>query len=226
MSVEYRVINIGTLSHNRLWGETQPVRTAHATTTWVAAGDRRILVDPSLPGQILQARLHERTGQGIDAITDVFLTTLRPIHRRGLEAFPDARWWAHEPEIETYRDHLAGLADSAERLDEEQLQEIRAEQALVESIEPAPEELAGQVTLYPLIGPSPGGAGLLLTPPTMTVVIAGDAALTADHVRAGQVWAGAADRQAAMQCLGDMLELADVIIPGHDNVTFSPQRWL
>ena len=33
MSVEYRVISIGALSHNRLWGETAAVRTAHATTT-------------------------------------------------------------------------------------------------------------------------------------------------------------------------------------------------
>ena len=62
MPVEYCVISIGALSTNRLWGESGAVRAAHATTTLVVQDDRRILVDPSLPGPILAARFHERTG--------------------------------------------------------------------------------------------------------------------------------------------------------------------
>ena len=52
------------------------------------------------------------------------------------------------------------------------------------------------------------------------------AAVTADHVRAGQVWQGCIDIEAASRSLSDMLELAAVIVPGHDNVMFSPTRWL
>ena len=66
----------------------------------------------------------------------------------------------------------------------------------------------------------------MLTPATSTIVIAGDAAVSADHLRAGQIWQGCADREAAMESLRDILELADVIVPGHDNVVFSPGRWL
>jgi len=82
------------------------------------------------------------------------------------------------------------------------------------------------VTVYPMAGATDGSAGLLLTPPTMSIVIAGDAVLTAGHVALGQVWEGCDDREKALDTLRDVLELADVIVPGHDNVCFSPGRWV
>jgi len=81
------------------------------------------------------------------------------------------------------------------------------------------------VHLYPLVGPSLGSAGLLLTPQTSSIVIAGDAALTAQHVLAGRLWEGCADTETAGSALQDILEVADVIIPGHDNVMISPRQW-
>ena len=93
MSVEYTVISIGTLSHNRLWNESAAVRASHATTTFISSGDRRILVDPSLPPKTLLARFNERTGLDPEAVTDVFCTTLRPVHRRGIIAFGISKVW-------------------------------------------------------------------------------------------------------------------------------------
>ena len=226
MSVEFEVISIGTLSRNRLWGEAAAVRTAHATITLVTSEGRRILVDPSLPGPILAARLNERTGLGLADVTDVFCTTLRPVHRRGIEALPAANWWAGEAEIESYQGYLAEMLDSAERLESVAASDIEAERELVGRFRPAPEDFGRQVIPYPLAGASPGSSGLLLTPATSTIVIAGDAALTAEHVRRGQVWAGCVDREGAMESLRDLLELADAIVPGHDNVFFSPRRWM
>jgi len=226
MSVEYCVISIGTLSRNKLWGESAAVRTAHATTTAVFTEDRLILVDPSLPATALAAVFNERTGKQLADVTDVFCTTLRPVHRRSIAALPKARWWAHGEELAAYALHLRGLLDSAERLDAQHADGIQAELKLLGAFRPAPEEFDGQVTVYPLAGPSPGSAGLLLTPPTATIVIAGDAALTAEHVRRGQVWEGCADIERARQSMADFLELVDVIVPGHDNVMFSPGRWL
>src|SRR2546421_8606843 len=60
--IRFDIISIGTLSRNRLWGETQAVRTAHATCTLIRSGKRTILVDPGLPGPARAARLFERTG--------------------------------------------------------------------------------------------------------------------------------------------------------------------
>ena len=226
MAVEYRVISIGTLSRNLLWSEVAPVRTAHATVTLICDGKRKILVDPSLPEQVLAARFNERTGTGLSEITDVFCTTLRPAHRRGIEALSHAGWWTGESELETYRGHLEGLRGSADRLSSEDTATIETDLGLLERFAPAPEKFTHQVHLYPLQGPSPGSMGLLLTPATTTVVVAGDAAVTAEHIRAGQIWHGCADHEASMASLRDLLELADIIIPGHDNLMIAPGRWL
>ena len=159
-------------------------------------------------------------------MTDVFCTTLRPVHRRSIEAFSRARWWTSESELETYGRHLEGLLETVSRLSTDQAGAVQADMAMLKRFRPAPDKFLRQVQLYPLPGASPGSAGLLLTPPTTTIVIAGDAAVTADHVRAGQIWHGCGDHQTAMESLRDVLEIADVIVPGHDNVMFTPGRWM
>ncbi|HDZ21793.1 hypothetical protein LCGC14_0368760 [marine sediment metagenome] len=225
MTVEYRIISIGALSHHRLWGEGGSVRTAHATTTLVSDGDRRILVDPSLPAVALAARFNERTGKTLADVTDVFCTTLRPVHRRSIDALPHAAWWASEAELDAYTRRLEEIAQTADRLGDDS-ESVAAELALVRRFRPAPETFAPQIHFYPLTGPSPGSAGLLLTPATQTVLIAGDAALTREHVQAGQIWQGCADTAAAMEAFTDMLEVADVIVCGHDNLMMLGRKWL
>jgi glyoxylase-like metal-dependent hydrolase (beta-lactamase superfamily II) len=226
VSVEFCVVSIGALSKNRLWGEAAAVRSAHATTTAVFEGQRLLLVDPSLPARALGPVFNERTGKQLGDVTDVFCTTLRPVHRRSIEALPAANWWAHEEELGWYRHQLQERLGSAERLDAEYAEGLEKELALLERFRPAPERFGQQVTVYPLRGPSPGSAGLLLTPPTATIVVAGDAAITGEHVRRGQVWEGCADVEQALESMRDFLELADVIVPGHDNVLLTPSRWL
>src|SRR5688500_17081148 len=88
-SIRLDVISIGTLSRNRLWNESQALRTPHATTTLIRTGKRNIIVDPGLPPQALGARLYERTGLKPESIDTVFLTIYRPAHRAGLAAFPN-----------------------------------------------------------------------------------------------------------------------------------------
>ncbi len=224
--VEYCIISIGTLSRNRLWGESAAIRTAHATTTLVRSGKRMILVDPSLPTDALGARFNERTGRTLADVTDVFCTTLRPVHRRSIEAMPAARWWAGAQELETYRNHLEGISDSAERLSGEDAESVKDDLKLLERIQPAPDKFSEQISLYPLPGASPGSAGLLLSPPATTIVIAGDAAATCEHVQRGQVWDHCADIETAMESLREIIEIADIIVPGHDNLMIAPRQWL
>ncbi len=226
MTVDYRVISIGTLAKNRLWNEGAPVRTSHATTTLVVEEGRTILVDPSLPARALAAVFHERTGKRLEDVTDVFCTTLRPVHRRSISALPDAAWWVHADELEWYRTRLEEAGDVADRLGGDEAGDLEAERRLLNAFRAAPEQFGSQTTVYPLAGASPGSAGLLLTPPTMSIVVAGDAAVTADHVREGQIWEGCADVDAARRTMADFLELADVIVPGHDNVLFAPGRYM
>src|SRR5947207_3094730 len=112
-SVRLDVISIGTLSRNRLWGETEPVRTAHATTTLIRTGRRHILVDPGLPPAAIKARLFERTGLQPEKIDTVFLTNFRPSHRAGLSIFEKAKRLIHEREQEVTEAHLRSLIEQA-----------------------------------------------------------------------------------------------------------------
>src|SRR6476469_5884121 len=105
-SVRVDVISIGATSRNRLWGETQRVRTGHATTSLIRAGKRNILIDPGLPPPAITARLYERTGFSPDRIDAVFLTNFRPSHRAGLSAFANARVLIHEREQQVMGDRL------------------------------------------------------------------------------------------------------------------------
>ncbi len=226
MGVEFTVVSIGALSSNPFWSEGPGVRTAHATTTLVRDGERLILVDPSLPASALEARLFERTGLKPGSITDVFCTTLRPTHRRGIKAFENARWTCDEAELSAYRRHLEGMKESSERLDSEIESALTADMKTVGRFEAAPEKFTPAVHLYPLRGASVGSAGLLLAGPVRTVVVAGDAAITSDHVLAGRAWSGSVDAEAAIESLADLIEIADVIVCGHDNYMLSPTYWM
>jgi hypothetical protein len=224
MGLEFSIISIGTLSSNPFWHEPPAVRTAHATTTLVRDEDRLILVDPSLPAMALVSHLFERSGLQAEAITDVFCTTLRPTHRRAIAAFDQAKWYCSEEELTSYRNHLDGLHASAHRQGGDLAAAIHTDLAILERFHPMPEKLTEQVHYYPLPGASVGSAGLLLAGATKTVLIAGDAALTADHILAGRAWSGCVDAEAATASLGEVLEIADLIVPGHDNYVVNPGR--
>jgi glyoxylase-like metal-dependent hydrolase (beta-lactamase superfamily II) len=221
-SIRFDIISIGTLSRNRLWNETQAIRTPHATTTLLRTGKRHILVDPGLPPPALAARLNERTGLSPDRIDTVFLTNFRPAHRAGLSLFSQAKIFIHEPEQLASRQHLQQLLQSApaEDLDRKVLQQ---ELQLLETLEPAPDQMADNLDLFPLAGYTPGSCGLLVSLPTSTLMIAGAAVASQDHFLAAQVLPESWDINAAQESLREVYEIADLIIPGHDNIFQNPR---
>ena len=220
--MDYRILSLGTLSVNEHWPATQPRRVPHATTTLVRSEKRVIVVDPALPPQAVAARLGERSGLLPDAVTDVFLTNFRPAHRGGLEAFPDAKWWIAEAERE--RVGRALLARFEQEEDNAVRRLLDADIQLLRRLQPAPDKLAPHVDLFPLPGYTPGNCGLLLSEPSRTVIIAGDAVATAEHLERGQVLRNAFDIEQAQESLVEALEIADAIIPGHDNIVLNPAR--
>ena len=220
--MEYRIISIGALSVHDLWQKQGAARTPHATTTLITSGDRTILVDPALPPRAIAARLSERAGLSPDDITDIFLTNFRPAHRMGLATFPDARWLIFEPEREALGQYLVS------RFQEEQDEELKGlfqkEIALLKKTQPAPDQLAPHVDLFPLPGFTPGTCGLLLSLPHATIVVAGDAVPTVEHLQQGRVLRDATDIDQAQTSLIEVVEIADLIIPGHDNIIMNPAR--
>lgn len=220
--MDYRIISIGALSTHELWPhDTQP-RTAHATTTLIRSGEFVILVDPGLPPPVVVARLKERSGLDATAITHIFLTNFRPAHRWGLTGFEHAHWWVSETERETVGRQLI------ERFKTEREPQVRdmLEQdiALLKRCKPAPDHLAPQVDLFPLPGYTPGTCGLILSQTNLTTLVAGDAVATVEHLEHGRVLKGCFDPDQARESLLEAIEIADVIIPGHDNIVLNPTR--
>lgn len=224
MAAEYKIISIGTMACNLIWGERGRVRTQHATTTLVEEGGRRFLVDPSLPPEVLDARLHERAGKRLDDMTDVFCTTLHPAARRGLEGLAGADWWCGREELEDFSNHIRELAENASGTEDPD--NIKRELGVIRRFRPAPDTFTENIGIFPLPGYSRGCTGLLLTRPASTVLLAGPAVPTADHVHRGMVWEQCADSERAKESLLEILEIADVIVPGFDNLVLQPSKWM
>jgi glyoxylase-like metal-dependent hydrolase (beta-lactamase superfamily II) len=221
-TVRLDIISIGTLARNRLWNESDNLRTAHATSSLVRAGRSVILVDPGLPALALAARLFERTGLKPSAVDTVFLTTLQSDHRAGLGLFDRATVYAHEREIDFFERAMEAERETAGGDSESQV-DRDAEQALLARLKPAPDELVAGVGIFPLFGHTPGTCGLIITTPTMTTILAGDAVASIDHFLAGQVLPDARNVTEAQSAFAEVYEIADMIVPGHDNIFPNPR---
>ena len=225
MAVRVEIISIGTLSRNPFWGEAGAVRASHATTTLIREGATHVLVDPSLPAEVLVHRLSERAGIGPDRIDQVFLTNFRPIHRRGLPAFPDADWLIAREEREAIEAHLKKVIEETTAAgDTESRREAEEELAILGRTQPAPEKLAPSIHLFPSPGVTPGSAALLV-PEAHTWVIAGDAIITREHYDEGRIFERCVDPEQARESFVEITEVADIIVPGHGNMFLADRRF-
>jgi glyoxylase-like metal-dependent hydrolase (beta-lactamase superfamily II) len=225
--MDFKVISIGTLAANSLWGERAPARTGHATTTLITSGNRWILVDPGLPEQALVARLSERANLRPADITHVFLTSFLPDTRRAITVFDDATWWISSEEREAVGGIVGGkLKEMIQtgRGDEALRQAFEADIAILKRCQPAPENLADRVDLFPLPGVSPGLCGLLLSGERFTTIICGDAIPTQEHLDQGRIIPMAADVERARQSFEEVMEVADLLVLGRDNVVVNPTK--
>lgn len=200
MSVRIDVVHIGCLSRNHYWNEKVPKRTPIATMTLLTDEGRRILVDPGLPAELVPVALDQRTGLAPDAIEAVFLTNRREAHLRGAAALPNATIWMFEREIESWA-KTGGIPAWLE-----------------DRLRPAPERLTERIHIFPTPGPTEGHCSLLVASPVANILVAGDAVCGKDHFEHGAIWDKSDDKDAALDSLKEIIELADVVVPGHDNI--------
>ncbi|MEM1330587.1 MAG: MBL fold metallo-hydrolase [Planctomycetota bacterium] len=222
---DFEVVSIGAMAANPDWGERVPVRTGHATTTLVRTGERVILIDPGLPEAALKARLGERANLDPADVTHVFLTSFHPDARRGIGLFDEATWWISEQEREAVGVPLAQtLGKASAEGNAEAIKVLEHEVALLRRCEAAPDELDESVSLFPLHGVSPGMTGVLIAGSRFTTLICGDAVPTAYALEHGVVHRGAVSVDEAQESFREAVEIADLIVPGRDNVTVNPTR--
>jgi glyoxylase-like metal-dependent hydrolase (beta-lactamase superfamily II) len=213
MAARVDIVSIGAQARNAFWGEQAAVRAEHATTAVIRDGNTTILVDPALPAELLAYRLDERTGLKPAQIDIVFLTTFRPVHRLGLALFEKAEWLIGAAEreaiLETMRAAQLATAPAGA--------EIENELALLERTKPAPDKLTPLVSLFPSPGATPGTCGLLVSA-LRTIIVAGDAVVSREHYEAGRVFERAWNADVARQSFAEIVEIAEAIVPGHDNI--------
>lgn len=236
--MDVRVISIGALASHPLRKEPWSERIGHATITLVRTRDRAVLVDPGLPAPTIAALLLERAGIGADQITHVFLTRFSPDTARGVRLFDHATWWIHNDEREQMGLHLASklreLMDvsgpgSADEEDESGIMRaLQQDIAVLQRFEAAPDRLIedrdSRADLFPLPGVSPGLSGVLIPQPRRTLVIAGDAVATGEHLSKGAVMSPCHDLDRAKESFAEVVEIADVVVPGRDNLLFNDAR--
>jgi glyoxylase-like metal-dependent hydrolase (beta-lactamase superfamily II) len=226
--MDVRIISIGSLPAHPLWGERGAVRTGHATTTLLSAGETHILIDPGLPAQVLLPRLKERANLDPSQISTVFLTSFNPDARRALRLFDSATWLIHEAEREAVGVPMAQtLKELVDRPTAPGAAELRAtleeDIAVLRRFKPAPETLADRVDIFPLPGVTPGLCGLLVSQPKHTILICGDAVPTTEHLHQGQIPA-AANVEQARESFQEAVEVADLLVLGRDNLVVNPTR--
>ena len=221
--MDWRIVSIGTLPSHPMWSERGETRTGHATTTIIKSGDATLLVDPSLPAVILDARLHERWGIKLSSVTHVFLTSFDPDRRRTLGALTHATWYMHEPEVQSARE---AIDDELHRAvdDQEVTKILEHHRDLLVKFDVPDDHLLPSVDLFPLPGYTPGSCGLLLPTASKTILICGDTIATQEHLDKGSVLANCACAETAMESFKECIEIADIIVPGRDNVLLNPIR--
>jgi glyoxylase-like metal-dependent hydrolase (beta-lactamase superfamily II) len=206
-----------------MWDERGKVRTGHTTTTIVKSGDATLLVDPSLPTSMLDARLSERWGMNLKSVTHIFLTSFDPDRRRTLEGLEHATWYMHEPEIESAKN---AIEDEIHRAgDDQEVTNILGQHLdLLIKFEVPDDHMFPNVDLFPLPGYTPGSCGVLLLTASKTILICGDTIATQEHLDKGTVLSNCACAEDAMESFKECIEIADIFVPGRDNILANPIR--
>ncbi len=204
MVERWDIVTIGNISRNRYWGESddRAYRSAICTCTLVRGKGFSLLVDPSLQErQAMAAELGRRTGLRLEDVTAVFITHGHGDHHFGLAHFPQARWLA-APDVAA---------------------ELNGSGQYEKPVEPAGERIFGCIDVLPTPGHTLNHHSLRFDCEGLSVVIAADAAMTRDFWRDRQGYFNSADTELAARTIDELAEVADIVVPGHDNYFLNPR---
>lgn len=204
---DYDIIVIGHLRWNRYFGESEanPPRgqPSTCTSTLIRGTDAQgapyvLLVDPTLreTASDYYFDLNRRTGLHAADVTHCYVTHEHMDHQAGLAYFPRAVWCAAPPVAQA-------LCDSP-HIDGSRVQAVTGE------------FLPGVATI-PLPGHTLSLHGLAFTHTGSKVVVAGDAVMTKHHY-AHETTEFERDRAQAIETIRALKRIANLVIPGHDNV--------
>ena len=197
--IRFTIVNIGTLSVNKFWGETERKRAPSATCTLLDIDGLHLLVDPSPYPEQLEQRLFATTGMRLANIDVVFVTHYHADHRFGLELFDDKPWFMAYAALEEWR------------------QAVPQDEPLISQFAPMEGHLPAGVSLLHTPGHTIAHHSLTVDAANERLVVAGDAVMTCDFFDAGEGFHNSVDFQQAHATILHIRETADIVIPGHGN---------
>jgi glyoxylase-like metal-dependent hydrolase (beta-lactamase superfamily II) len=192
------ILTIGNLSRNRYWGESDArgVRSAICTCTLIQGEGFRTLVDPSLSNVDDMAReLDRRTGLKPRDVDAVFVTHDHGDHFAGLAHFRGARW-------------LAGAEVAAV---------LNQSGKFSKSVEVAGVRLFEAIEVVHTPGHTMSHRSLRFDCRGLSVVVAGDAVATQDFWWERRGYYNCIDFELSAKTMDHINDLADLVVPGHDN---------
>lgn len=198
MVKRWDIVTVGNLSRNRYWGESEDraVRAALCTSTLIQGQGLRLLVDPPIGDpERMAGELDRRTGLRIADIDAVFVTHEHGDHHAGLACFPQADWYAAPAVAEAV--HATGRYDR--------------------SLQSPTSRLLDLVDIVPTPGHTASHHSLRFDCDGLSVLIAGDAAMTRDFWADRRGFFNATDPAQASRTIESLAQIADAIVPGHDN---------
>jgi glyoxylase-like metal-dependent hydrolase (beta-lactamase superfamily II) len=196
------IVTIGNLSRNRYWGESdeKPLRRAICTCTVISGNSFNLLVDPSLEDySMMFEELNRRTGLTPEKIDTVFITHQHSDHVAGLKHFENAKWLA-----------ASSVASGLNKTG-----------ILKKRIEPSGNILFNSIEVLPSPGHTDDHHILRFDCQGMSVVIAGDSVPTRDFWKEKRGYYNAVDFDQSRKTMEHIESIADIIVPGHDNMFFN-----
>lgn len=205
MKNKWHIVTIGHLTRNIYWGEDnrKVLHPCIATCAVVESEYGNILIDPSLPGEILEKELFDQTGIKAEDIHYTYSTHCHLDHWTGTEAFKNAK-------ICMPIEELAYLKEDRRLYDGVRGMEIDRMIGISDQLVPG-------FQLIPLPGHSLGLHGLLFDGPEGKILATGDACMGYEyfHAKRGYFWS--AEYTLSCESIEKAAEIADIIIPGHGN---------
>ena len=205
MKNEWYLITIGHLTRNIFWGESsgKAVHSCIAACTAVRSEYGVILIDPSLPAELLMKELYDQTGIRPEEVTYIYCTHNHLDHWTGTEAFPHAKLCLPEADL-WYLKEDRDLYDGVRGTEIDRMIGVCG-------------ELVPGFCLVSLPGHSLGLSGLLFDGPEGKILAAGDSVMGKEyfHAKRGYFWS--ADLPLSCKSMEKAAALADYIIPGHGN---------
>ena len=198
--VDFTIVNIGTLSMNKYWGESKRLRKPTATCTLLRSKEINLLVDPSPHPPELEQMLFANAGMTPEKIDIVFATHFHGDHLFGLALFPDAKWLMAQEGLDEW------------------LKASRGKQAAIQGFVKAEGNLPDEFSLLPSPGHTYGLHSLAVKTCWGQLVVAGDAVMTSEYFEQEEGYPNSVDFTLASETILNIKRMAALVIPGHGNL--------